>query len=98
LEPSLVGTLVIDCGMVLPFLVRSRGMEVSDVLNLQVNTRLKLLCNIRTEQYIRNSRKNTKYRLARLGPRDRKVARRVELLHRFRNVLYVFLNVWLLRR
>jgi hypothetical protein len=62
-------------------------MEVSDVLNLQVNTCLKLLCNLRTNEYTRSSRKNSKYRLVYLGASGRKLKRREELLYRFREVL-----------
>jgi DNA-binding IclR family transcriptional regulator len=65
-------------------------MEVSDVLNLQVNTCLKLLCNLRTKKYIRNSRTSSEYRLVGLCVSGKKVNRRVKWLHQFRNVLYMY--------
>jgi hypothetical protein len=43
-----------------------RGI-VSHVLNLQANTCLKLLYNLRTTKYPRNNRVNSKYRLAHHG-------------------------------
>ena len=91
MEPSLVGPLVIDSEIVPPeesCIGGGAWKYIADVLNLQVNTSLKLLCNLRTNEYMRNSRKNSKYRLVCLGTRGGKVNRRVELLHRFRDVLY----------
>ena len=63
------------------------------VTSLQVNTWLKLLRNLREKGYIRTARKNSKYRLAWLGVRGRKVYQRVEWLHRFRNALYLLASL-----
>ena len=65
-----------------------RGKEVSHVLNVQANTWLKLLYNPRTRNYPCNFRKSSQYRLVCLGIRARKVNRRVQWLHQFRDVLY----------